>query len=110
VSLSIREGATLVAEQLDFHQSFGKRAAIKRHKRVCSTIAQVVRGTSYKLLTCAGITGNEHIGITLSDGRQILDSLLERRAVPTNLARACFSRRVPTRRSIKQGDKQLKSL
>ena len=54
------EGALLVAEQLAFHQQFGKRAAVDIHPGFGAAQRHLVDGARHDLLAGAGLAGDEH--------------------------------------------------
>ncbi|MNG14749.1 hypothetical protein D3C84_985280 [compost metagenome] len=60
-----------MAEQLTFHQGFGKRAAVHRHEGLASAAAQIVDMPGDQFLAGAGLANDQCVGFT---GRQALDA------------------------------------
>eukprot|EP00659_Diplonema_papillatum_P008904 gene8902-13805_t len=59
-----------MAEQLGFHQGFGKRAAVHGHEGPVAPGAEVVDMARHQLFTGAGFADDQHAGFA---GRDLLD-------------------------------------
>ena len=68
---STGERAFFMAEQFAFHQGFGKRTAIHRHKGLTPATAQIVDMPCDQFLAGAGLANDQGVGFT---GGQALDT------------------------------------